>query len=161
MGLHDGLVLHHLAIQPVHQQVDRGIQVLRHTLHVHRLARQAQVDLGLLSFVFFGEIVDREDHVGIDDLIEMAGDALQLVLYVFTDGRGYFEVVTTDGEIHTHSFDESAAAAARKECAWVPLLQGFAETDGRNLERFAVFGNRAACNDHTLFTEHFRDLAVG
>ena len=42
----------------------------------------------------------------------------------------------------------------------MPLLQGFAKTDGRNLERFAVFRNRAACNDHTLFTEHFRDLAI-
>jgi hypothetical protein len=91
----------------------------------------------------------------------MAGDAFQLVLYVFTDGGGDFEVVSTDCEIHTHSFDESYGTGSRKGREERPLLQGFAETDGRDFERFTVFGNRAARDDHSLFTEHFRDLAVG
>jgi hypothetical protein len=34
-------------------------------------------------------------------MIEMAFNAFQLVLYVFADGRGQFEMMSTDCEIHT------------------------------------------------------------
>jgi hypothetical protein len=44
----------------------------------------------------------------------MANNAFQLILNVFTDGRGYFEMVTTDGEVHTHSFEDVTSLAPHR-----------------------------------------------
>ena len=71
-----GLVLENLAIELVDQQVDGCVQVLREASHVHILAAQAQGNLGALALLFFGEVVDSQDDCDIDDVIEMAPDAL-------------------------------------------------------------------------------------
>jgi hypothetical protein len=63
-----------------------------------------QVDFRFLSLLFLGELIDGQDDRNINDMIEVAFDAYQLAFYVFTDGWSQFEVMSTDGEIHTRSF---------------------------------------------------------
>lgn len=58
------LVLLHLAVEAVHQHVDRGVEIVRGTGDVNDLPGNAQVDLGLLALLFFGEVVYAEDDVG-------------------------------------------------------------------------------------------------
>jgi hypothetical protein len=118
------LVLLDLPVESVHQHVDRGVQVMRGARDVNDLPGNAQVDLGLLAFFFLGEIVYAEDDVGVDHLIEMAGDAFELVLYVFSDCWGYIEVMSADSEIHTHSFEDALPRARILRRA--TLLQEFA-----------------------------------
>lgn len=165
MVLYHLLVLQDLSIQFIHQQVDRRVQVLRDARHVQGLARHLDIDLSFLPFFFFSEVIDGQEDVGIYDLIEMANNAFQLILNVFTDGGGHFEMMATDGEVHTHSFEDvtplKAAQELKAQAVRAAILQGFAKADGRDLERFTVFGDRPARNDHALFPEHLRDLAVG
>jgi hypothetical protein len=101
------LVLHDLAVKPIHQHIDRGVEVVRGARDMEDLAGNAQVDLRLLAFLFFREVVYAEDDVGVDHLIEMAGDAFELVLYVFSDCWSYIEMMSADSEIHTHSFEDA------------------------------------------------------
>src|SRR5450830_1124069 len=138
---------------------------MRQAGDVDGLAWQSEVDFGFLPFFFFSQIVDGEDHCDVDHLIEMAPHPFQFALYVFTDGRGHFEMMSADCEIHTHSFDDVASCS----CAPVKPLrigtlkkqsQAFAESDGWDLECLTVFGHRAARNDHPLFPQHVCDLAV-
>ena len=145
------LVLDDLAIESVHQHVDGGIKVVRGTGDMDDLAREPKVDLGFLAFFFLGEIVNAEDDVGIDHLIEMAGNAFELVLYVFSDGWSYIEMMSADCEIHTHSFEDALPAVRASSAMGQCLLQGFAEADGRDFERFTILGDRAPRDDHSLF----------
>ena len=101
--LHFGFVLHHLPVQLVDQGIDCGIQVMRQAFHIDSFATQTQVDFGLLTFFFLFEVIHGQNHGDIDNLIEMTFHALQLRLYVFTDGWCHFEMMSADGEIHTHS----------------------------------------------------------
>ncbi len=52
-------------------------------------------------FSFSVMLIDGQDDRDVDDMIEVAFDAFQLALHVFPDGGGQFEVMSTDGEIHT------------------------------------------------------------
>jgi hypothetical protein len=120
------LVFDDLAIQAIHQHVDRGVQVVRGTGDMDDLACDAQVDLRFLAFLFLGEIVDAEDDMGIDHLIEMAGNAFKLVLYVLSNCWGYIEMMSADCEIHTHSFEDALPPCARSalgQCCCKSLLQ--------------------------------------
>src|ERR1700712_2030899 len=96
-----GLVFENLAIELVDQEVDGGVQVLREAGHMHVLAAQSERNLGALAFLFFGEVIDSQDDCDIDDMIKMAPDALQFALQVFTYCGSHFEMMSTDGEIHT------------------------------------------------------------
>src|SRR5207237_61923 len=47
----------------------------------------------------------------------------------------------------------------RTTATWV--LQRFAQADGRNFQGFAVLGDGTPRDDHALFPQHLRNLAVG
>ncbi|CAM2148338.1 hypothetical protein PT2222_10474 [Paraburkholderia tropica] len=72
MALHAILVSHDLAIELVDHEIDGGIHVAIAALNEDVLAFQMKVHFNLLSLVLFLVVVDREDHIAIDDLIEMS-----------------------------------------------------------------------------------------
>jgi hypothetical protein len=72
-----------------------------------------QVDFGALAFIFLGIVVDRKNDRDINHVIEMAFDALELVLHILPERGGEFQMVTADLEIHTqHSLDGVAGGSA-------------------------------------------------
>jgi hypothetical protein len=99
--LHLGFVFHNLAIELVDQCINGCIQVIRDAFCVQIFSSHMQVDFGFLPPVFFCQLVDGQDDRDIDNLIEVSFYAFQLALHVFTDGRCQFEMMSTDGEIHT------------------------------------------------------------
>jgi hypothetical protein len=62
---------------------------------VQILAAHVQRHLGLLA-----QLVDGEDDVGVDHVVEVARDALDLGAHVVADRWGHFEVMTAHVEIH-------------------------------------------------------------
>src|SRR2546428_2628698 len=91
------LVAQHLAVELVGEQIDRCVQVLLLALAMQVLAAHVQGDFGLLA-----HLVDGEDDVGVDHMVEMPGDALNLRADIAADGRGHFEMMATHVQIHGH-----------------------------------------------------------
>src|SRR5207237_4776127 len=52
-------------------------------------------------FGFLPHLVDGEDDVGVDHVVEVPGDALQLRAHVAADGRGHFQVMAAHVEVHS------------------------------------------------------------
>jgi hypothetical protein len=99
--LHLGFVLDHLAIKFVDERIDGSVQVMGNALRMQVLAAYTQGNFGFLALFFFREFINGQDDSDINDMIEMALDAFQFGLYIFADGWGQFEVMSTDCEIHT------------------------------------------------------------
>src|SRR5574343_1459654 len=87
-----------LTVQLVEQGIDGGIEIIAGFLDMHVLARHVHGHFRLLLQFF-----DGENHIDAGDLVEMADDGVQLVLHVFTQGGGNFDVMTTDLQIHFFS----------------------------------------------------------
>src|SRR6185312_4440927 len=83
-------------IELVGHQVDGRIHVLFRGICVNRAAADVQRRFGLLS-----QFLHRQHTVNVDDLIEVASDALELPLHVDAQGRGDLHVMAGDVELHT------------------------------------------------------------
>src|SRR5580765_5175615 len=169
MGLHAVLVLDDLSVQFIDQHVDRSIQVMRDTFGMQILTLDMKVDFCFLAFFFFCQAIDTEDHVDVDDMIEMASDACQFALHVFADCGGESEVMATNGQIHTASYtynEIDGGFYASSGCLWSIALEpcsGYFTTKKLtgvcgnwlgDFEYFAVFGDSPACYHHPLFCHH-------
>src|ERR1700722_14411208 len=104
MILQFGFVFDDLPIKFVDQRIDCGIQIDSNAFHMQILSSHMQIDFCFLSFLFLWELINGQDDRYINDMIEVACNAFQLVLYIFANGWGQFEVMSTDGEIHTRSY---------------------------------------------------------
>jgi hypothetical protein len=104
-----------LPVKFVHQQVDRSIHVRIFAFDKNVLARQVHIRLYFLSQLF-----DAQDHVYVDNVIEMPVDSGHLGRNVITYGRRDFEVMARHVQIHLPvSFEEVPTpwrAAPRNLC---------------------------------------------
>src|SRR4030081_950034 len=89
------LVALHLAIELVGEQIDRGIQVGLLALAMQVLAAHVQGDFRLLR-----QLVHGQNHMGIDHVVEMPRDALQLGAHVSAYCRGHFEMMAAHVQVH-------------------------------------------------------------
>src|SRR5258708_7472224 len=90
------LVAQHLAVELVGEEIDRRVQVLLDALAVQVLAAHVQRDFGFLAL-----LVDGEDDVGVDDVVEMPADALDLGVHVAAQRRGHFDMMTAHIKVHS------------------------------------------------------------
>ena len=88
-------VLDDLAVELVGQGVDRSVEIRMFTLHENVLAGNVTGDFRLL-----GKVVPGEDHVDVDDMIEMPPDPGEFALDVVAERRRERNVMSADGEIH-------------------------------------------------------------
>src|SRR2546422_9872697 len=91
------LVAQHLPVELVGEQIDRRVKILLDAFAVQVLAAHVQGDFGLLA-----HLVDGEDDVGVDHMVEMPGDALELGAHVAADGRGHVEMMAAHVQVHGH-----------------------------------------------------------
>src|SRR4051794_34365328 len=80
MGSHPVLVLDDLPVEFVYEEIYCGVQVLVVALDEDLLATHVAARLGLLS-----RLVDAQDHVDVDDMIEVTTDARKLRLDIAAD----------------------------------------------------------------------------
>jgi hypothetical protein len=57
--------------------------------------------VGALALIFFSQGVDGEDNGHVDDVIKMTFDAFELALNILAQGRGDFQMMSADLQIHT------------------------------------------------------------
>src|SRR5205823_945258 len=91
------LVAQHLPVELVGEQIDRRVEIVLDALAMQVLAAHVQRDFGLLA-----HLVDGEDDVGVDHMVEMAADALELGAHVAADGRGHVEMMAAHVQVHGH-----------------------------------------------------------
>src|ERR1700748_519086 len=94
------LVANHLAIELVHQLVDGGIEVFMRLLDEDVLPLHMESDFGFLSTFLFLEVFHGEQHVHIDDGVEVSRDPVQLGQDVFAQCRCHFQMMAADRQIH-------------------------------------------------------------
>src|SRR6185295_4554741 len=92
------LVLEHAAVELVGQQVDGGVHVFLGGVGMDRIAAHVQRGFGLLSELFNGKYA-----VHVDDVVEMAGDTLELLFDVAAHRRGDFDMMTGKRQLHDAS----------------------------------------------------------
>src|SRR3954469_5624745 len=78
------LVTQDLAVELVGEQIDGGVQVGVLALAVQVLAAHVERHLGFLPL-----LVDGQDDVGVDDVVEMPRDPLELRMHVGADRRSH------------------------------------------------------------------------
>ncbi|OWW20005.1 hypothetical protein AYR66_11365 [Noviherbaspirillum denitrificans] len=65
------------------------------------IALEPHIDLGALALFLFRRFLDAQDHRNIDDLVEVADHAIQLVFNVFAQGLADIHMVSGDHQVHT------------------------------------------------------------
>ena len=105
------LVAHDLAVELVHQLVDRGIEVLVRLFDEDVPALDVQRHLGLLPSFLLLQLLDRQQHVDVDDLVEVARHAIQLCEHVLTQSGRHFEVMSADRQVHQNLHGEGGQPA--------------------------------------------------
>src|SRR6266700_585513 len=145
------LVLDHLPVELVGECVDGRVHIRLHAFGVELLAADMQVGRDLLS-----ELVDCKHHVDVDDVIEMACNAFQLVDDVRPDRRGDVQMMAAKTEIHPALL--SLSLLFWRAPQW---LHRFAHVDGWNLQRFPVLRDRPPRDEDTLIAEEVGNPAVG
>src|SRR5690606_15337160 len=93
--LHFGFVLDDLAVDLVGQQIDGCVEILVDGRAVYVLAAQAHGDLGGMLQTFY-----REYDLCVYDIVKMPRYPRHFVHYIFPDGGSYFQVTTTDAQVH-------------------------------------------------------------
>jgi hypothetical protein len=93
-------VTHHLAVQLVNQLIHRSVQISVGTLDKDIRAFDMKVALGSLPTFFFFLLFHREQHLDINDLIEMAHDSVKLAGDVSAQGWSDLKVMAADRQIH-------------------------------------------------------------
>ncbi len=76
MILQTVFVLDHLSVEFVDQFIHRGIQVFVRTFGEHVVALHMDIALSTLAAIFFLFVFDAQQHLDIDHLVEMSGDAI-------------------------------------------------------------------------------------
>jgi hypothetical protein len=89
-----------LTIKLVHQLIHGSVQVRVRTLGEHVTALDVDIALRSLPSFLFLLILYRKQNLDIHDLIKMPDDPIQLGRNVVAQGRGNFEVMTADRQIH-------------------------------------------------------------
>src|SRR5690349_24135740 len=92
------LVLQHAAVELVGQQIDGGVHVFFRGIGMDRIAAYMQGGFGLLS-----ELLNRQDAMHVDYVVEMAGNALELLLDIGAHRRGDFDMMTGKRQLHGSS----------------------------------------------------------
>jgi hypothetical protein len=98
--LHLALVPDDLAVQFVDKFINGGVQILVRTLRKEIATLDMDVAFGALSFFLFFLLLHGKQHFDINDLVKMPGDPIKLGGHVGTQGRGDFEMVTADRQVH-------------------------------------------------------------
>lgn len=70
------LVFDDLAIEFVDQGVDGSIEIMCQTFYVDVFAAEVQINVGLVTFFLFPELINCQDDCDINDLIEMSPNPL-------------------------------------------------------------------------------------
>src|SRR6185437_14628254 len=100
------LVPQHLAVELVGEQVDRRVHIGIDALGVEVLA--ADVHVGFDDLL---QLVDGKHDAHVDHMVEMPVDPLELGDDVRADGRGDFEVIAGEGQIHQALLVDCAVSA--------------------------------------------------
>ena len=91
MVLHFLLIFLHLAIKLIDQRVHSSVKIFPNFFDENILTGQVDRNLGLLL-----QFRHRQDHIHVDDVIEVTGNPLELTGDVFANSRRDFKVVSTD-----------------------------------------------------------------
>src|SRR4051812_15997934 len=92
------LVLGHAAVELVCQQIYGGVHVFLGGVGMDGIAAHMQCGFGLLS-----ELLNREYAMHVDNVVEMARNALELPLHVGAHRRGDFDMMTGKRQLHGSS----------------------------------------------------------
>ena len=111
------LVADDLAVELVHQLVDRGVKIFRGALGEQVLALDVNGHLGLLSAFLLGRLLDREQDRDVDHLVEVPRDPVELGEHVFAYRRSHVEVMTADRQVHVNPFGSAAGDGSRAAVA--------------------------------------------
>jgi len=90
VGLDAVFVLDHLAVELVDQIIYSRIQVGVRALGEQVVAFDVQIAFGLLTSLFFGLVLNAEQHLDVNHLVEMTGDFSQLRGHISSQGGGDF-----------------------------------------------------------------------
>jgi hypothetical protein len=94
------LVTHHLTVHFVDQFIHSGIQVSVGAFGEQVAALDVDVAFRSLPLLLFLLLLYCQQHFDIDNLVKVARDPVQLTSDVVAQGRGNFEVVTADRQVH-------------------------------------------------------------
>jgi hypothetical protein len=89
-----------LAIEFVDQVIDRRVQILVGALGKHIVAFDMDVAFSALPALFLFLLFDSEQDLYVDDLVKVPHDAIQLFGHVTAQGRGNFQMMAADCQIH-------------------------------------------------------------
>tara|TARA_B110000285_G_scaffold217335_1_gene265582 strand:+ start:2624 stop:2968 length:345 start_codon:yes stop_codon:yes gene_type:complete len=89
------LVFDQLTIQLVSKSIDGGIHVIR-----IRMSEQVTTRYVYSGLSFLHHFLDSENDMGLRGLVEMTLQALEFVLHVLPQRGGYFEMMTSDCQLH-------------------------------------------------------------
>ena len=89
------LVFLDLTVKLVGQTIYRRVEILVNGFNKNVFAGKVNGDFGFLL-----QFVDRQDHVHVDDIIEMARNPLKFPGNVSMDCRSDLKVMTTDLQVH-------------------------------------------------------------
>lgn len=98
--LHPILVVHHLAVELVHQLVDDGVHISAGALDEDVAPLHTEGDFGVVPAFLLPLLLDREPHGDVHDLTEVPERPLELREHVLAQGRRDFEVVSADRQVH-------------------------------------------------------------
>ena len=146
-------MLDDLAIKLVRQSVDRSTEIRVFALDEDILAGNVTGDFG-----FLGEVVPGEDHVDVDDVIEMPADSGEFALHVVAERWRDRHVMSAYREIHARApvpesvlFRFSPSEGASKS---------FSHADRGDLQGLTVLGDGAAGDHYALLAENVGYSAV-
>jgi hypothetical protein len=100
MVLETGFVLAHLAVELVDQFVHGGVQIFVGAFREQIAALDMDVAFGPLSLFLFFLFFHRQQDLDVHNLIEVPGDAVQLLRHVGAQGGGDFQMMATDCQVH-------------------------------------------------------------
>jgi hypothetical protein len=63
-------------------------------------ALDVNIAFGTLPFFLLLLLLNREEHLDIDNLVKVSGDSIKLGRNVTAQGRGDFEMMTADRQVH-------------------------------------------------------------
>jgi hypothetical protein len=89
-----------LAVEFVNQVIDCRIQVLVRALGKHIVALDMDIAFSALPASFLFLLFNSQQDFYVDDLIKVPHDAIQLFGHVTAQGRGNFQMMAADCQIH-------------------------------------------------------------
>jgi hypothetical protein len=113
MRLQTIFVSHHLTVKLVHQFVHSRVQIRVGTLGKEVDALDPYIAFGFLPAFFLFLILHSQQNLDIQYLVKMPLDSIKLRCDVGAKGWGYFQMVTTDRQVHKSLLKLSGEMAVR------------------------------------------------